>query len=49
MVVVYKELIVVRACVCGVMNDTACSCDNGYNCPLPSTSGSLSTMEGCHS
>ena len=32
--VVYKEVIDVRACVCGVMNDTVCSCDNGYCCPL---------------
>ena len=43
-VVVYKELIDVRACVCGVMNDTVCSCDNGYYCslcPILLTMGSL--------
>ena len=38
--------------MCGLINDKACSYDNGFYCPLcpiSLTTGSLSTMEGCHS
>ena len=42
----------VRVCGVVVVIDKVCSYDNGYYCPLCSislTTGSLSTMEGCHS